>query len=80
MGPTDARIVGSLRDAVPAPLWLDRERPLPPCPTLTGNRRCDLAIVGGGFTGLWTALLAKEADPSLEVAVLEADAVAGAAS
>lgn len=80
MHPTDTRIRGSLRDAAPVPLWLDRERPFSPRPELTGNRRCDLAIVGGGFTGLWTALLAKEADPSLEVAVLEADVIAGAAS
>ena len=28
---------------------------------------CDLLVVGGGFTGLWTALLAKEEDPSLDV-------------
>ena len=76
----DARIIGSLRDAEPTPLWLDRERPFEPQPPLNGDRRCDLAIVGGGFTGLWTALLAKERDPSLEVAIVEADVVGGAAS
>jgi glycine/D-amino acid oxidase-like deaminating enzyme len=35
-----------------------------------------VAIVGGGFTGLWTAYYLAEADPSLRVAVVEAE-VAG---
>ena len=30
-----------------------------------------MAIVGGGFTGLWTAYYLKRADPSLRVCVLE---------
>lgn len=37
-------------------------------------------MIGGGFTGLWTALQAKEADPSLDVALLEARRVAWAGS
>lgn len=45
-----------------------------------GEVRTSLAVVGAGFTGLWTALLAKEADPGRDVVVLEADEVAGAAS
>jgi glycine/D-amino acid oxidase-like deaminating enzyme len=40
----------------------------------------DVAIVGGGFTGLWTALHLTETDPSLSVAVLEATAIADGAS
>ncbi|ADB49245.1 FAD dependent oxidoreductase [Conexibacter woesei DSM 14684] len=39
---------------------------------LDGDVRCDVAIVGGGYTGLWTALRLKEAEPSLRVVVLEA--------
>jgi glycine/D-amino acid oxidase-like deaminating enzyme len=35
----------------------------------------DVAIVGGGYTGLWTALALRERDPSLSVAVLEAGAI-----
>ena len=34
-----------------------------PRPPLTGSVECDLAVVGGGYHGLWTALLAKERDP-----------------
>ncbi|WP_067179213.1 NAD(P)/FAD-dependent oxidoreductase [Microtetraspora niveoalba] len=38
---------------------------------LDGDRDADVAIVGGGYTGLWTAYYLKKADPSLRVAVLE---------
>ena len=38
---------------------------------LTHDHRVDVAIVGGGFTGLWTAYYLAKADPSLRIAVLE---------
>ncbi|NUW37772.1 FAD-dependent oxidoreductase [Nonomuraea sp. SMC257] len=38
---------------------------------LPGDRDYDVAIVGGGYTGLWTAYYLKKADPGLRVAVLE---------
>ena len=41
-------------------------------PPLDGPTTADLAVVGGGFTGLWTALMAKERDPDRDVVVLEA--------
>ena len=40
----------------------------------------DLAVIGGGFTGLWTALLARERYPELDVVLLEAKTVGWAAS
>ena len=40
------------------------------------HRVVDVAIVGGGFTGLWTALQLTDTDPALRVAVLEAESVA----
>ena len=43
-----------------------------PRPALPGDRDADVAIVGAGFTGLWTALYLARADPSLRIAVLEA--------
>ena len=43
---------------------------------LSGDLEVDVAIVGGGYTGLWTAYYLKRADPSLRVAVLERE-VAG---
>ena len=42
---------------------------------LEGDVRADVAIVGGGYTGLWTALALKEREPSLDVVVLEAEIV-----
>src|SRR5204862_3219321 len=44
-----------------------------PAPPLEGDADADVAIVGGGYTGLWTALALKERDPGLRVVVLEAD-------
>ena len=52
----------------------------PSRPPLPGARDCDVAIVGGGFTGLWTAYYLKRADKSLRITVLEADRVGHGAS
>ena len=52
--------------------WLDSPDAPQPAEALHGMARADLAVVGGGYTGLWTALLAKEADPSREVLLLDA--------
>ncbi|MFI9590447.1 NAD(P)/FAD-dependent oxidoreductase [Nonomuraea sp. NPDC052265] len=40
-------------------------------PSLPGSREYDVAIVGGGYTGLWTAYYLKKAQPDLRVAILE---------
>jgi glycine/D-amino acid oxidase-like deaminating enzyme len=50
--------------------WLAGARP-DPGPPLRGHERMDVAIVGAGFTGLWTAIRLTEADPALRVAVVE---------
>jgi glycine/D-amino acid oxidase-like deaminating enzyme len=62
------------------PFWLDS--PLAPNaePPLTGSVTCDLAVVGGGLTGLWTALLAKERAPATDVIIVEAGRVGWQAS
>jgi glycine/D-amino acid oxidase-like deaminating enzyme len=39
---------------------------------LPGDRTVDVAIAGGGYTGLWTAYYLALADPTLRIAVLEA--------
>ena len=70
----------AIRDARPAPFWLDQPGAPAPSPALTGSGECDLAVVGAGFSGLWTALLAKERDPDLDVVVLDGGAVGGQAS
>jgi glycine/D-amino acid oxidase-like deaminating enzyme len=62
------------------PYWLDQPGAPESAPPLTGRATVGLAVIGGGFTGLWTALLAKERDPASDVMLLEARAVAWAAS
>jgi glycine/D-amino acid oxidase-like deaminating enzyme len=48
-----------------------------PAPALEGDTDADVAIVGGGYTGLWTALALKELEPGLDVVVLEAEEECG---
>jgi len=49
-------------------------------PALQGDADCDVAIVGGGYTGLWTALRIKEQSPETRITVLEADFCGSGAS
>jgi glycine/D-amino acid oxidase-like deaminating enzyme len=70
----------ALDDISPTPFWLDSPQAPMAQPPLTGSETCDLAVVGAGYTGLWTALLAKERDPAREVVVVEAGRVARQAS
>ncbi|MBN1016433.1 FAD-dependent oxidoreductase, partial [Pseudomonas aeruginosa] len=51
-----------------------------PCPPLAGDTRADVCIVGGGYTGLWTAIMLKEHDPGLDVVLVEADLCGAGAS
>ena len=50
--------------------WLDSPAAPQPLPPLDGELSCELAVVGGGFTGLWAALLAA---PDQDVVLLEGD-------
>jgi len=52
-------------------LWLDSPYDAPPRPALTGDIEADVAIVGAGFTGLWTAYYLTREDPTLKVVLLE---------
>ena len=70
----------ALTDAQPACFWLEGADARPATQPLAGDVTADLAVVGGGYSGLWTALLAKERDPSIDVVVLEGNRVGWAAS
>jgi glycine/D-amino acid oxidase-like deaminating enzyme len=55
-------------------LWHETvSTPLTPRVALTGRIDVDVAIVGAGFTGLWTAYYLQQADPGLRVAVVESE-------
>jgi glycine/D-amino acid oxidase-like deaminating enzyme len=75
-----ARIVDALAHATPIAFWLDSPDAPEPAPRLTGEHGCELGVVGAGYTGLWTALLAKEADPSRDVLLIEGHTAGWAAS
>jgi glycine/D-amino acid oxidase-like deaminating enzyme len=55
------------------PWWLDEAGRQAPAPKLEGDTAADVCIVGGGYTGLWTALALKERDPSLQVVLIESE-------
>jgi glycine/D-amino acid oxidase-like deaminating enzyme len=65
-------------------LWLEEALAAEPAAEavepLTGQIRADVCIVGGGYTGLWTALRIKEVDPSVDVVIVEADICGAGAS
>ncbi len=65
------------------PFWFaqalaDDDNPL--LPPLQGETAADVCIVGGGFTGLWTAIMAKQARPDWRIVVLEKDRCGAGAS
>ena len=67
---------GSFDDSRLVPLWLDTpERPAAR-EAAHGTLETDLLVVGGGFTGLWTALRAVERNPGRSVMLIEADRIA----
>jgi glycine/D-amino acid oxidase-like deaminating enzyme len=51
-----------------------------PCPPLRGETSADVVILGGGFTGLWTAWFLAERSPGIDVVVLERDVCGSGAS
>src|SRR5256885_3016171 len=84
-GVRDARERGVAEPPRPAPRvieprlpawWLEdalaAEGEAAPAPELTADATADVAIVGGGYTGLWTALALRGRDPSLRVTLVEA--------
>ena len=75
-----AAALQSLSDVDHGSWWLDDTDAPEPEPRLSGTVRTDLCVVGGGYSGLWTALLAKQRDPSRDVVLVEGRTLGWAAS
>jgi glycine/D-amino acid oxidase-like deaminating enzyme len=73
-----AQVHRALAGARRGSYWLDQPDAPAPLPPLAGPASAELVVIGGGFTGLWTALQAKEADPHRDVLLLEGRRVAWA--
>lgn len=65
------------------PFWLEqalKQDTSEPCAPLLQDIQADVCIVGGGYTGLWTAIMLKEQSPELDVVIIEADTCGAGAS
>jgi glycine/D-amino acid oxidase-like deaminating enzyme len=62
----------ALAHAAPEVFWLDDAARPEPLPSYAGRGSADLVVVGGGYSGLWTALCAVEREPGRSVVLLEA--------
>jgi glycine/D-amino acid oxidase-like deaminating enzyme len=70
----------ALEGSIFKPFWLDQAARPARLGALAGAQSCELLIVGGGFTGLWAALQAKERRPDLDIILIEASEVGEGAS
>jgi glycine/D-amino acid oxidase-like deaminating enzyme len=65
--------------------WLEEALARPefagePCPPLDRDASADVVVIGGGYTGMWSAFFLKEMQPDLDVALLEQDVCGGGPS
>jgi len=72
--------IDALKDAVVRPLWHDPDIMPEPLAPITSDQECELLIVGGGFTGLWAAMQAKERKPEADIILIEQTFVGDGAS
>ncbi len=57
--------------------WIEEAGEVEPRPALDGDREADVLVVGGGYTGMWSAWYAKQLQPEARVVLLEAEPVCG---
>lgn len=72
--------IEALKESKNSPVWHDPEIMPEPQPPLSGQAQCELLIVGGGFTGLWAAIQAKEREPEADIILIEQTFVGNGAS
>ena len=70
----------ALKDAAVRPLWHDPDIMPEPLAPIIAEEKCELLIVGGGFTGLWAAMQAKERRPDADIILIEQTFVGDGAS
>lgn len=70
----------AIKDSKYCSLWHDQDISPAVLAPLTTNETCELLIVGGGFTGLWAALQAKERQPDADIILIEKTFVGDGAS
>ena len=76
-----ARTRPASADSVGRSLWLrEALQGVDVEPPLQGSQRADIAIVGGGYVGLWTAIRIKQWEPDCDVVLLEQEVCGGGAS
>ncbi|TIC79352.1 FAD-binding oxidoreductase [Nocardioides sp. GY 10127] len=78
--PSRKLVERSLEGSRASVFWLEDAGEAPVRPPLTASTTADLVVVGGGYCGLWTAVLAKRRDPAARVVLLEAQSIGWAAS
>jgi glycine/D-amino acid oxidase-like deaminating enzyme len=76
----DQHYLDAIADADQYAYWMEDVDEPESNPTLVRTESCDLCVVGGGYTGLWTAVVAKERDPSADVVLIDAHECGSAAS
>lgn len=57
--------------------WIEEADAVAPRPPLAGDREADVLVVGGGYTGMWTAWYARQLEPEARIVLLEAEEVCG---
>jgi glycine/D-amino acid oxidase-like deaminating enzyme len=70
----------ALKDAVTRPLWHDPDIMPEPLAPISSDQKCELLIVGGGFTGLWAAMQLKERKPDADIILIEQTFIGDGAS
>ena len=72
--------VAALKESVYRPVWFDSGTMPDTLPSLDGDAGCQLLVIGGGFTGLWAALQAREKMPDLDIILVEQTFIGNGAS
>jgi glycine/D-amino acid oxidase-like deaminating enzyme len=76
-------VIGEPTPPEPAGYWLREAASIDqggPCPALSGDADADVLVVGGGYTGMWTAYFLIERDPGARVILLEQNVCGGGPS